>query len=112
MTTGISRVDHDRQSMLRLQLPERLLQELIGAEATPEIGAEWGEHTDTRATWRNGHREKTVTTQAGNPGGHVPPRSACTTWRDTTRHLGDWSGRRESGSSASMTAYTGESGKG
>ncbi|MFC7900481.1 IS256 family transposase [Streptomyces griseoincarnatus] len=25
-----------------------------------------GEHTDTRTTWRNGHREKTVTTQAGD----------------------------------------------
>jgi len=42
----------------------RLLQELIEAEATPKIGAGWGEHTGTRTTWRNGHREKTVTTQA------------------------------------------------
>ncbi|WP_395577179.1 transposase [Streptomyces sp. BK79] len=45
---------------------ERLLQELTEAEATTKIGAEWGEHTDTRTTWRNGHREKTVTTQAGD----------------------------------------------
>lgn len=41
-------------------------QELIEAEATARIGAEWGERTDTRTTWRNGHREKTVTTQAGD----------------------------------------------
>ncbi|MFJ8540808.1 transposase [Streptomyces sp. NPDC093586] len=45
---------------------ERLLQELIEAEATTKTGAEWGEHTGTRTTWRNGHREKTVTTQAGD----------------------------------------------
>ncbi|MEU2264469.1 transposase [Streptomyces sp. NPDC019645] len=45
------------------EVAERLLQELIEAEATTKIGAEWGEHTDTRTTWRNGHREKTVTTQ-------------------------------------------------
>ena len=48
------------------EVAERLLQELIEAEATTKIGAEWGEHTDTRTTWRNGHREKTVTTQAGD----------------------------------------------
>jgi putative transposase len=46
------------------EVAERLLQELIEAEATTKIGAEWGEHTGTRTTWRNGHREKTVTTQA------------------------------------------------
>ncbi|MFJ9968908.1 IS256 family transposase [Streptomyces avermitilis] len=45
---------------------ERLLQELIEAEATAHIGAQWGEHTDTRTTWRNGHREKVLTTQAGD----------------------------------------------
>jgi hypothetical protein len=42
------------------------LQELIEAEATARIGAEWGERTDTRPTLRNGYREKTVTTQAGD----------------------------------------------
>ena len=45
---------------------ERILQELIEAEATARIGADWNEHTETRATWRNGHREKTLTTQAGD----------------------------------------------
>ncbi|MFD9053379.1 IS256 family transposase [Streptomyces zaomyceticus] len=48
------------------EVAERLLQELTEAEATARIGAEWGERTDTRTTWRNGHREKTVTTQAGD----------------------------------------------
>jgi hypothetical protein len=43
------------------EVAERLLQELIEAEAATKIGAEWGEHADTRTTWRNGHREKTVT---------------------------------------------------
>ncbi len=47
-------------------LARRILQELIEAEATARIGAEPGEHTDTRVTWRNGHRGKTLTTQAGD----------------------------------------------
>ncbi|MFG2794187.1 transposase [Streptomyces sp. NPDC048419] len=35
---------------------ERILQELIEAEATDVIGAAPGEHSDKRTTWRNGHR--------------------------------------------------------
>lgn len=50
---------------------ERLLQELIEAEAGVRFGAQWGEHpatrTATRTAWRNGHREKTVTTQGRRP---------------------------------------------
>ncbi|MFJ9479987.1 IS256 family transposase [Streptomyces mirabilis] len=45
---------------------QRILQELIEAEATAHIGAEHGEHTETRTTMRNGHREKVLTTQAGD----------------------------------------------
>ncbi|MGW1365209.1 IS256 family transposase [Streptomyces chartreusis] len=48
------------------EVAERLLQELIEAEAIARIGAEWGERTGTRTTWRNGHREQTLTTQAGD----------------------------------------------
>lgn len=51
---------------------ERILQELIEAEATARIGAEWNEHTESRTTWRNGHREKTLTTQAGNVEPAIP----------------------------------------
>ncbi|MFE1856640.1 IS256 family transposase [Streptomyces sp. NPDC059489] len=47
-------------------LAQRILQELIEAEATAHIGAEPGEHTETRTTMRNGHREKVLTTQAGD----------------------------------------------
>ncbi|MEU6995442.1 IS256 family transposase [Streptomyces sp. NPDC046465] len=47
-------------------LPQRVLQELIEAEATAHVGAEPGEHTEVRTTWRNGHREKLLTTQAGD----------------------------------------------
>lgn len=47
-------------------LAQRILQELIEAEATSHIGAEHGEHTETRTTMRNGHREKVLTTQAGD----------------------------------------------
>ncbi|MGH2889021.1 MAG: IS256 family transposase [Solirubrobacteraceae bacterium] len=45
---------------------ERMLQELIEAEATTRIGAGWNEHTETRTALRNGHRDKTLTTQAGD----------------------------------------------
>jgi putative transposase len=45
---------------------ERMLQELIEAEATAVIGAGWNEHADTRTAYRNGHRDKTLTTQAGD----------------------------------------------
>ncbi|MFE5681522.1 IS256 family transposase, partial [Streptomyces erythrochromogenes] len=48
------------------EVAQRLLQELIEAEATARIGAEWGEQAETRTAYRNGHREKTVTTQAGD----------------------------------------------
>jgi putative transposase len=44
---------------------ERMLQELIEAEAAVAIGAGWNEHTDTRVALRNGHRDKTLTAQAG-----------------------------------------------
>jgi putative transposase len=47
-------------------LAQRILQELIEAEATSHIGAEPGEHAETRTTWRNGHRERLLTTQAGD----------------------------------------------
>ncbi|MEV7776126.1 IS256 family transposase [Kitasatospora sp. NPDC086791] len=47
-------------------LAQRILQELIEAEATARIGAEPGERTEARTTWRNGHRDKTLTTQAGD----------------------------------------------
>jgi putative transposase len=45
---------------------ERMLQELIEAEATSHIGAGWNEQTETRTAFRNGHRDKTLTTQAGD----------------------------------------------
>ncbi|WP_327596735.1 IS256 family transposase [Streptomyces chartreusis] len=45
---------------------ERILQELIEAEATDVIGAAPGERSETRTTWRNGHRERLLTTQVGD----------------------------------------------
>jgi transposase-like protein len=45
---------------------ERILQQLIEAEATEAIGAAPREHSDQRTTWRNGHRERLLTTQAGD----------------------------------------------
>jgi putative transposase len=47
-------------------IAERTLQELIDAEATARIGAEWNEHTEARTALRNGNRDKTLTTAAGD----------------------------------------------
>ncbi|MFJ9729637.1 transposase [Streptomyces sp. NPDC101209] len=41
-------------------------------EATARIGAKWNEHTDTRTTFRNSHRDKTLSTQAGDPDLSIP----------------------------------------
>jgi hypothetical protein len=51
---------------------ERILQELIEAEASDMIGAAPGEHSDKRTTWRNGHRERLLTTQAGDTSSEDP----------------------------------------
>jgi putative transposase len=51
---------------LVLSIAERTLQELIDAEATARIGAEWNEHTEARTALRNGNRDKTLTTAAGD----------------------------------------------
>ncbi|WP_370076286.1 transposase [Streptacidiphilus sp. MAP12-16] len=53
----------DRLELVR-SVAERMLQEPIEAEATARIGAEWNEHTETRTAHRNGHRDKTLSTQA------------------------------------------------
>ncbi|MFH9964077.1 transposase [Streptomyces mirabilis] len=45
---------------------ERMLQELIEAELSGRISAQWNEHTEDRTAYRNGHRDKTLTTQAGD----------------------------------------------
>ncbi|WP_042410520.1 IS256 family transposase [Streptacidiphilus carbonis] len=47
-------------------IAERMLQELIEAETTNHIGAEWNEHTPQRTALRNGHRDKTLSTAAGD----------------------------------------------
>jgi putative transposase len=51
---------------------ERLLQELIEAEATARIGAGPHERTETRSAQRNGHRPKTLTTAAGDLDLRIP----------------------------------------
>lgn len=49
-----------------------IMQELVDAEATAHIGAEPHERTDTRTTQRNGTRDKTVTTAAGDLTVRIP----------------------------------------
>ena len=51
---------------------ERMLRELIEAETTAHIGAEWNEHAASRTALRNGHRDKTLTTLAGDLDLEIP----------------------------------------
>jgi putative transposase len=55
----------DGGQVMRLML-SAMLQALVDAEATAHIGANPYEHTPTRTTHRNGTREKTVSTTAGD----------------------------------------------
>jgi putative transposase len=55
----------DGGQVMRLML-SAMLQALVDAEATAHIGAGPYEHTPTRTTQRNGTREKTVSTTAGD----------------------------------------------
>lgn len=55
----------DSVDMVRTVL-ERILQELIEAEATSAIGAAPHQRTPTRTNQRNGHRDKPVTSAAGD----------------------------------------------
>lgn len=51
---------------------ERILQELIEAEATAAIGAVPYQHSDQRTNLRNGHRDRGLTTTAGDVELHIP----------------------------------------
>ena len=55
----------DGGHVMRLML-SAMLQALVDAEATAHVGADPYEHTPTRTTQRNGTREKTVSTTAGD----------------------------------------------
>src|SRR5690242_8149122 len=55
----------DSVEMIRLAL-QRILQELIEAEATAVIGAAPYQHTPQRTTHRNGHRDRLLTSTAGD----------------------------------------------
>ncbi len=50
---------------LARSVAERMLQELIEAEAAVAIGAGWNERSETLVAWRNGHRDKTLSTLRG-----------------------------------------------
>jgi putative transposase len=51
---------------------ELVLQALIDAEAAEVIGAERYERADTRTTWRNGARDRLLTTKAGDVDVRIP----------------------------------------
>jgi putative transposase len=51
---------------------QHALQQLIETEASAYIGAEPGEHRDSRTTYRNGHRPKMLDTRVGRLDLHIP----------------------------------------
>ena len=51
---------------------EHTLQRLIEAEATAYIGAEPGEHSASRTTYRNGHRPRMLDTRVGRLDLQIP----------------------------------------
>ncbi|GAQ57519.1 transposase, Mutator family [Streptomyces acidiscabies] len=53
-------------------IAQPMVQELIEAEATAHVGAEWNEHPPTRTNVLNGHREKVLTTLAGDLDLEIP----------------------------------------
>ncbi len=55
----------DSEDVIRTAL-QVILQQLIEAEATSVIGAGPYERTDSRTTQRNGHRDRVLTTAAGD----------------------------------------------
>lgn len=61
----------DPQAMIA-ELLRGTLQELIEAELTAVIGADRYQRTDERLVHRNGHRDKTITTTAGDIDVQVP----------------------------------------
>jgi putative transposase len=74
------------------------LQELIEAEAAQVIGAERYERTEERATHRNGHRPRLLTTKAGDVELAIPklrsgsffPSISCPRGAASTRPSTQW----------------------
>ena len=62
----VALTDRDRGVDLVRELAEYLAQELIEVQASQEIGASRYERSDGRVTERNGHRQRTLTTKAGD----------------------------------------------
>ncbi|MFJ2262626.1 transposase [Streptomyces sp. NPDC087844] len=73
-------------------LCERILQELIEVEATEAIGAARGEHSETRTTWRNEHRERLLTTRVGDLDLDLDLKIVILTVRTGSLFLRCWSG--------------------
>ena len=69
------------------------LQMLIDAEASVHIGAAPHERTSTRTTQRNGAREKTVSTTAGDLRVRIPRRGRGRSSRPCCSRAGGWTRR-------------------
>jgi putative transposase len=62
----VALTDRERGVDLVRELAQYLAQELIEVQATETIGAARYERSDERVTERNGHRDRVLTTKAGD----------------------------------------------
>ncbi|MEZ5176268.1 MAG: IS256 family transposase [Acidimicrobiia bacterium] len=68
----LARFGDDGTKELFRGLLEQTLQDLIDAEVTAQIGAGRHERTESRSNYRNGTRERALSTQAGDVGLRIP----------------------------------------
>jgi transposase-like protein len=68
----LARFGDDGTKDLFRRLVEQALQDLIDAEVTAKIGAGRHERTDTRSNYRNGTRERALSTHAGDVELRIP----------------------------------------
>jgi putative transposase len=94
----VALTDRERGVDLVRELAQYLAQELIEVQATETIGAARYERSDERVTERNGHRDRVLTTKAGDlelaipklrkgsffPSILEPRRRTCTSMRSTS----------------------------
>ena len=71
-TDVLAHFGDDGTKELFRRLLEQALQDLIDAEVTAKIGASRHERTDTRSNYRNGHRDRDLSTPAGDVELRIP----------------------------------------
>jgi transposase-like protein len=71
-TDVLARFGDDGTKDLFRRLLEDALQDLVDAEVTAKIGAGRHERTETRSNWRNGGRDRSLSTPSGDVELRIP----------------------------------------